>query len=158
MRFVSSELCFPVTIQSGASAPSIQHLISIDPSLPAGPGTRTSAIADERAEVWFPWKLSSEDTNLIHRKDYKILGNTVINVSNGEGTDDDNTGSREVVMPFYFKMNRRITLTAPPTSTSNVPFMGAPWLPFIFFYTSHNEAAKKAELQWEGRLYWKNLE
>lgn len=137
--FISENLSLPKTILPGATnSDGVTSLIQGQ---------------DSRAAVYFPWTLTSQDPLLSHRSNYKILGSKVLSVSHGETTSDFSLGTQEVMMPFYFKVNRKMTFET--SSTEGIKQTA--WTPFIFMYASNDDATAKVQCTWEGRMYWKNM-
>lgn len=144
------------------ATPNIYDIVSSSITLPkAGSSSdgNTSAIAggvnmaDARANVWFPWTLSSSDGRIQNRSNYKILGNKQYMVRK-EGGSTDSRETRECVLSFYFDVRRKIQLQTSGWSYHE-------WTPFIFFYTSEFASSSdltlaKVVLSWESRAYWKN--
>ena len=126
-------------MDNSGDVPTTHELISESDSLPKGGADfdgRTTQIAavDERANVWFPWKLSSEDTSIEKASKYKILGNKMFNVGAGEA-GLDGTGNRDVVMKFYFKINRTVEFEKTTSgSATTAVWTHTDWQPFILMY------------------------
>lgn len=111
-------------------------------------------------EVIYPCPVNREDPKLALRKHFKILGNRLFFVGEGEA---DTAGNANIWSQG--KKQKYMTIKFPPmkirfgqygaTDATDLQYpIGRHKTPFIAAFT---KTGGTVDMQWEGRMYWKNL-